>query len=874
MKRLLAYLFIVLGLGLTFNVNAHAYVIEVCNFGAGNYLVKKHSSSNSYSKESVFKYANSKNLNCETHFRNDDKDLYKAINKELKKTKYKLKWAGDLKNISRQFTHTIFDQKYKKIAKKFNYTLGKHLPKMQTTKKQTQIAKVEPSQTQKVAKEISNIDNFICLFKGYFQKKTAYYLRHRISIKSHQKCISRGDLYVSIFEKNDKKTYDKLISFMKRDSQNDIPIDGWISKKLYESFLPNEETQIAKAEPSQTQKVAKENLNEIMSIAKKTSRWSYDSAEAELRSYKYHCITKDFKKVRRISGCGFDIDARTFLDIKMVSEVIYDKYGKDPKFFFKKLLPLREEITQNYLNKTQTQIAKAEPSQTQKVAKENKSLVNLAFCHEEFKENFGTTYRRYSNVRLDNCEKNEIQMNWVDFNRNWKIICYNKSDDAVQKFFQPQAADNCNQFNKNIVTIKYDGKSFYYGKGKTLNYVSNPNIVKPRKNLIFKTEPTIIPKKKVKVAKKEPKQEEFKPKKTNQDNEAPVIDIAEAITVDSQAYTLKGKVKDKSQIYLTINGRQVDVKKGKFELDRFSIDPDVAEELKIVAIDQWNNKSEKIVKVTIDLQSTDIAKVYEELKPNNIKVKTDQNKIAIIIGIEKYENLTNLDAKYANRDAKAFRAYATRALGIKPSNIKVLIDDKANRGNTLEAFKIWLPKIAGKGGKDILIFFAGHGLASENGKDLYILPQDGNAKLLDDTAITRLELITLIQKVNPKSVTMFFDTCYSGQTRDERMLVASLLRPIQIISEEQDTPDNFTIFSASNYDQVSGGIEEAQHGMFSYYLMKGLEGNADENKDKKITNGELITYLKDNVSEEAFTQNREQDPMLAGDPDKVLMSYR
>ena len=49
---------------------------------------------------------------------------------------------------------------------------------------------------------------------------------------------------------------------------------------------------------------------------------------------------------------------------------------------------------------------------------------------------------------------------------------------------------------------------------------------------------------------------------------------------------------------------------------------------------------------------------------------------------------------------------------------------------------------------------------------------------------------------------------------------------------------------------------------------------ADSNNDKKITNGELIAYLKDNVSEEAFTQNREQDPMLAGDPDKVLMSYR
>jgi len=544
------------------------------------------------------------------------------------------------------------------------------------------------------------------------------------------------------------------------------------------------------------------------------------------------------------------------------------------------------ELIQNKKEPSQTQITQTESSQTLKVENpinpnKNYNIVKINFCVDSRKRrndkifpalidrqecsslNYSTYYTsvkfkpsNYQNfLNQTKLYKSKRSTDVVNSNiGNKNIICFNIKSKKVSR-----STTRC-FLESGLYEVKYDGKNFYWGSGKTQ---------------IAKAETTVKPKKKVKVAKvAEPKQEEFKPKITNQDNEAPVIEIAEAITVDSQAYTLKGKVKDKSQIYLTINGRQVDVKKGKFELDRFNIDPDVAEELKIVAIDQWNNKSEKIVKVTIDLQSTVIAKVYEELKPNNVKVKTDKNKIAIIIGIEKYANLKNLDAKYANRDAQAFRTYATRALGIKPSNIKVLIDDKANRGNTLEAFKIWLPKKAGKGGKDIHIFFAGHGLASENGKDLYILPQDGNAKLLDDTAITRVELISLINKVNPKSVTMFFDTCYSGQTRDERMLVASLLRPIQIISEEQDTPDNFTIFSASDYDQVSGGIEEAKHGMFSYYLMKGLEGKADDNKDKKITNGELITYLKDNVSEEAFTQNREQDPMLAGDPDKILISYQ
>ena len=104
-------------------------------------------------------------------------------------------------------------------------------------------------------------------------------------------------------------------------------------------------------------------------------------------------------------------------------------------------------------------------------------------------------------------------------------------------------------------------------------------------------------------------------------------------------------------------------------------------------------------------------------------------------------------------------------------------------------------------------------------------------------------------------------------------IVANKILGIRIV-EAEGIPDNFTIFTASSSKQGSSHIEETKHGMFSYYLMKGLEGKADGNNDDQITNGELIAYLKTNVSKEAFTQNREQDPMLSGDPDQVLMSYR
>ena len=110
-------------------------------------------------------------------------------------------------------------------------------------------------------------------------------------------------------------------------------------------------------------------------------------------------------------------------------------------------------------------------------------------------------------------------------------------------------------------------------------------------------------------------------------------------------------MKDKSQIYLTIDGRQVDVKKGKFEFPGFVIDPSEGEVLKIVATDRWQNKSEKTINIKVEFKQTADTRSYEKPNPNNIRTKTDNDKIAIIIGIEKYQALSNLDAPYANRDA-------------------------------------------------------------------------------------------------------------------------------------------------------------------------------------------------------------------------------
>ncbi|MDC0520443.1 caspase family protein, partial [Candidatus Pelagibacter sp.] len=956
--RLIAYLFIVLGLGLTFNVNASAesgYCIDGLTssfyrdndgkkyFLSGTYWVKKIKNRKNHrdchkeefiskAKYEVqykkikklvgpFKKKKSIPLNSiltsikGTHVLDEYNRIYESINNTQitkaepsqtqkvasKKTQVYIYRAsvraGDHWDTFLGVSDESKEQAIKNAmnnCKKSNYTKGKNCKLVDIKKdfirtdplNDTQIAKAEPtlkpktkketSQTQKVAKK-KGLDHYICIK----EKDSEYYLSHRVSMKDQQSFNITYDCYNSISEINDKKIYDKMIGFMKRKSENgSIPMDSRISKKLYESFLPNKQTQIAKVEPSQTQKVARSlkytfcQHNEIsyattISILPKCVP-NYNKVnvknyiEGSFSFPDYRMKTQGYKTRQQAFNLELDKMLNEFRIYDLDTSLILDTINNNSKLA-------------KWYSSSNIQIAKAEPSQTQKVAK---AINTKANTHE------GIICVIKGQVILPNgklkYDAGYASLNIYE-NKNKSCANINNSENISYKeylkvlknpdLFLTQYGDLQNKI-KNKICINNETLEINNSNKNCVSDESELLVAGGSKDVVFlstvEKKIALKPKKKIKVAKKEPKQEEFQPKKTNQDNEAPVITIAEAITVNDTSYILEGRVTDKAnKIFVEIDGQPVQVKKGKFKVKRYS---PVDEQIKIVAIDQWGNKSKtKLVNITIDIDETIVANKLEPLNPSNISNKSSNNKVALIIGIENYTEAPK--ANYANLDAKYFFDYARRAFGVKKQNINLLVNEEATVVKTDKAVSLWLKSKIKKNKSDLIIFFAGHGLASSDGKELYLLPQDGNPDRLERTALSRTDLFKEIISLNPKSVTMFLDTCYSGVSRDEQMLLASA-RPIRIVADEQDTPNNFTIFSASQLDQISSGLKEANHGIFSYYLMKGLEGKADTNQDKQITNGELLAYMDENVSQKASELGREQNPSLAGDPDKVLMSYR
>ena len=161
-----------------------------------------------------------------------------------------------------------------------------------------------------------------------------------------------------------------------------------------------------------------------------------------------------------------------------------------------------------------------------------------------------------------------------------------------------------------------------------------------------------------------------------------------------------------------------------------------------------------------------MVKKLDPLNPSKIRNTNQGDVVALVIGIETYAEAPK--AVYANRDAKFFAEYARYAFGAPRNNIKLLIDKEATLPKMYGALEKWLPAKIKSDQTDVIVFFAGHGLASNDGKNLYLLTQDSDTDLLSRTALSRTELFKLINQHNPKSVKMFFDTCYSGQSQKKK----------------------------------------------------------------------------------------------------------
>jgi hypothetical protein len=233
------------------------------------------------------------------------------------------------------------------------------------------------------------------------------------------------------------------------------------------------------------------------------------------------------------------------------------------------------------------------------------------------------------------------------------------------------------------------------------------------------------------------------------------------------------------------------------------------------------------------------------------------NRFALIIGNEDYKSFqpdlnSEVNVLFAENDARTFREYAMKTLGVQEDNITFLINATTGRMNQALA-KMNLIAKNSNGKAELIFYYAGHGLPDENTKEPYLIPVDVSGANFTEGGIKLSTVYEKLTQYPSQKVSVFIDACFTGGARDQGLLSA---RAIKMKPKEMRLTGNIVVFSASSGEQSSLPYKEKQHGMFTYYLLKKIQDTKGD-----ISLSDLAKYVNEQVSLQSVNiNNKEQTP--------------
>lgn len=220
----------------------------------------------------------------------------------------------------------------------------------------------------------------------------------------------------------------------------------------------------------------------------------------------------------------------------------------------------------------------------------------------------------------------------------------------------------------------------------------------------------------------------------------------------------------------------------------------------------------------------------------------------LAIGINKYKN-ANMELNYARKDAEDFvQTFAAKGKNLyKEIRVHSLFDAEASKKNILDTLDKLSKSIASH---DVFVlYYAGHG--SMNDGKFYFIPHECTrlyeAGALSSSAVEASEIQNRLQKIKALKQIIIMDACQSGGSVEllamrggmEEKAMAQLSRSAGI-----------HILASAGSEQNAKEVATLKHGIFTYVLLKALEGAADGAPDDgKITLFEIKSYLDDQVPE-------------------------
>ncbi|WP_405563776.1 tetratricopeptide repeat protein [Polaribacter sp. Asnod6-C07] len=240
-------------------------------------------------------------------------------------------------------------------------------------------------------------------------------------------------------------------------------------------------------------------------------------------------------------------------------------------------------------------------------------------------------------------------------------------------------------------------------------------------------------------------------------------------------------------------------------------------------------------------------------------------KRALVIGISDYSS-SNLTLKYADDDAELFKSYLTKIEKVNEENITLLTNENANSFNILTGLKNL--KNSAKKNDIIYLFFAGHGdvVDKDNVQEQlgFLLAYDvnQNREFYGTQGVIPFNNISnTVNEIASKEakITLILDACRSGYLSADgtQNNLKTFNKYLQNSTKLLSCNPNELSYEGDNLKISEGKIG---HGYFTYYLVLGLMGAADNLvQDNKLQSFELQMFLNTTVNS---ATNNKQTPIV------------
>ena len=246
------------------------------------------------------------------------------------------------------------------------------------------------------------------------------------------------------------------------------------------------------------------------------------------------------------------------------------------------------------------------------------------------------------------------------------------------------------------------------------------------------------------------------------------------------------------------------------------------------------------------------------------------NVYALVVGVSEYASADVEPLKYAHKDAQRFANFLQSPAGgnVPRANIRILTNREATRSNILNSLK----DVLGKALENdvVYLYMAMHAVPDRSGYPLFFLTYDSDPNDLLSTGIEQALLQGQLQnRIRSNKVVWIADACHTGTIGSDTIATRASRANLtnRLLREMAKARNGLALFMAASANQTSQEGDRWGGGVFTYYLLKGLQGEADQNQDGFVSLNELARFIRRAVVE---ATNGAQHPQVYGNYDGGL----